>query len=52
VDALILFEFEEEGVEGFEVVGGRVGIEVEDGGKAEAEEEVVGRTAGLVAWGG
>lgn len=36
------FEFEEEGVEGAEVVERVVGVEVEDGGEREAEEEVVG----------
>jgi hypothetical protein len=46
---LVLFEFHEEGIEGFEVVGGRVCVEVEDGGEGEAEEEVVGCAAGLVA---
>jgi hypothetical protein len=48
---LVLFEFYEECVEGFEVVGGRVGVEVEDRGEREAEEEVVRCTAGLVARG-
>jgi hypothetical protein len=49
VDGLVGFEFEEEGVERFEVVGGRVGVEVEDRGEREAEEEVVCCAAGQVA---
>ena len=38
-------EFEEEGVEGAEVVERVGGVEVEDGGEREAEEEVVGCAA-------
>jgi hypothetical protein len=49
VYALVLFEFEEQRIEGAEVVGSRVGVEVENGGETEAEEEVVGCAAGLVA---
>lgn len=49
VDGLVLFELEQEGIEGLEVVGGRAGVEVEDGGEAEAKQEVVGCAAGLVA---
>jgi hypothetical protein len=48
--ARVLLEFQEEGVEGFEVVGRGIGIEVKDGGEREAEEEVVGRAASEVAW--
>ena len=49
VHGLVLFEFDEQGVEGFKVVGGRVCVEVEDGGEREAEEQVVSCAAGLVA---
>jgi hypothetical protein len=48
---LVLLKLDEQGVEGFEVVRGRVCVEVEDGGEGEAEEEVVGCAAGLVAGG-
>jgi hypothetical protein len=41
VERLVGFELEQEGVERFEVVSGRVGMEVEDCGEGEAEEEVV-----------
>lgn len=47
--ALVLFELDEEGEEGFEVVGRIGGVEVEDGGEGEAEEEVVCCAAGEVA---
>ena len=47
---LVLFEFEKEGVEGFEVVGRRGCMQVEDGRKREAEEKVVGGATGEVAW--
>ena len=40
------FEFEEEGVEGAEVVDWVGGVEVEDCGEGEAEEEIVGRASG------
>lgn len=48
---LVLLKLNEQGIEGLEVVGGRVCVEVEDGGEGEAEEEVVGSAAGLVARG-
>jgi hypothetical protein len=43
---LVRFEFYEEGVEGAEVVWRRGGVEVEDGGEGEAQEEVVCGAAG------
>lgn len=49
MDGLVLLEFEEQGVQRFEVVGRRGGVEVEDGGQREAEQEVVGCAAGEVA---
>ena len=48
---LVLLELYQQGVQGFEVVGGRTRVQVEDGGEREAEEEVVGCAAGLVARG-
>jgi hypothetical protein len=47
--ACVLLEFNEKSVERFEIVGGRGGIEIEDGGEREAEEEVVGCATGEVA---
>lgn len=44
-----MLEFQQEGVECFEVVGGRVRVQIEDGWEREAEEEVVGGAAGEVA---
>jgi hypothetical protein len=49
VNALVLFKFEQERIEGSEILGGRIGVEVEDGGETEAKEEVVGCAAGLIA---
>jgi hypothetical protein len=49
VYGLVLLEFEKESVEGFQVVGWGVGIEVEYGREGEAQKEVVGRTAGKVS---
>lgn len=46
---LVLLKLGEESIEGFEVVGGGVAVEVEYGGQGEAEQEVVGGTASLVA---
>ena len=48
---MVLFELCEERVEGFEKVGGRVCVEIDDGREGEAEEEVLCGTAGLVARG-
>ena len=48
---MVLLKLDEQGIESLEVVGGRVCVEVEDGGEGEAEEEVVGCAAGLVARG-
>lgn len=45
---LVLLKLEEKCVQGFEIVGGRVRIEVEYSGEREAEEEVVGGTAGEI----
>ena len=50
MNTLILFKLEQEGVESFEVVGRRIGVEVENGGEREAEEQVVCCAAGCVAW--
>jgi hypothetical protein len=47
--ALVLFKLEQERIEGSEVVAGRVRVEVEDGGETEAQEEIVGCAACLVA---
>jgi len=49
VYTLVLFEFHKQGKQGSEVVGGVGGIEVEDGGEGEAQEEVVCCAAGKVA---
>ena len=46
---MVLLEFLQQGIQGAQVVGGGVRVEVENGGEAEAEEEVVGCAAGLVA---
>lgn len=48
MNGLVLLELDKEGVEGFEVVGGRVGVEVEDSGERESEEEVICCAAGEV----
>ena len=47
---MILFKFDEQGVECAEVVGGGVGVQVQDGGQAEAEEQVMCCSTRLVAW--
>ena len=39
---LVLLEFEEQGVQGAQVVGGRVGVHVKNGRQTEAQEEVLG----------
>lgn len=49
VDLLEGFEFKQEGVEGAEEVEGAGGVEVEDCGDGEAEEEVVCGSAGELA---
>lgn len=48
---LVCLELEQQGVEGAQVVGGGVGVEVEDGGQAEAEQQVLCCAARLGAWG-
>lgn len=48
---LILFEFCEKREQGAEIVGGRGGIQVEDGRKGETEEEILCGAAGEVARG-
>ena len=43
---MVLLELDEQCIEGFEVLGGGLGVEIEDGGEGEAEEEVVCCAAG------
>jgi hypothetical protein len=43
---LVCFELEEQSIERFKVILGRVGVEVEYGGKREAQEEVISGAAG------
>lgn len=49
VNGLVCFEFGEEGGEGAEVFEWGVGVEVEDGGDGETQEEVVCGAAGKFA---
>ena len=46
MQCLVLLELDEQCIEGFEVLGGGLGVEIEDGGEGEAEEEVVCCAAG------
>jgi hypothetical protein len=48
VDALVLLKLKEEGVESAQVVGGRIGVQVENGRQTEAKEEVVCGAASLI----
>ena len=51
LDALALGDLARQaGVQGAQVVGGRVGVHVEDGRQTEAQEEVLGRAFGLGTW--